>query len=47
MPMTRLGTFEVEAMRVTEIEAVLVARIASAPQTRSRFPNTSFLCGAA
>jgi hypothetical protein len=33
MPMTRAGTFEVEAMRVTEIEEVLVARIASPRQT--------------
>ena len=36
MPMTRPGTFEVEAMRVTEIEEVLVAKIASGRQTRSR-----------
>ena len=43
MPMTRPGTFEVEAMRVTEIDEVLVARTASARQTRSRFPDTSFL----
>ncbi len=43
MPMTRPGIFEVEAMRVTEIDEVLVARMASCLQTRSRSSITAFL----
>ena len=42
MPMTRPGTFEAEAMRVTEIDEVLVARMASARRSTSSWPITSF-----
>jgi hypothetical protein len=37
MPMTRPVKFEVEAIRVTEIDEVLVARIVSGRQTPSKF----------